>query len=139
MRRGRLVDMAKALELIEREIRGSFQEDNLLSIILFGSAVHSIIKAADFDILIVTKKLPPRDWIVAGKIKSALLGKTGKPVDFILIEEADLGYGSPFLYEVAQKNKVLWGKNVLPRIRETVQGITPIMRRGKKIGWKIAQ
>lgn len=129
----------KSLEIIEQEVRRTFQKENLLSIILFGSAVNSQKRAHDFDILVIAKRLPKRDWLVAGGIKSKLLGKVEKPVDIVLLEEKDLAYGSPFLFEVVRKNKVLWGKNIISFMSKKIQGITPLVRGGKKIGWEIAQ
>lgn|SRR3989344_972262 len=126
-------------QLIKNEIRKSVPASNLISILLFGSAVASNELARDYDLLIVTRKLPPHDWILAGKIKFNLLGKVDKPLDIVFMEERDLGYTSPFVYEVGQKSKVLYGKDITPQLRKASQKVSVFMKRGALLGWQIAE
>ncbi len=126
------------LQHIVAEIKRNITEDNLISIILFGSAVNSIISAHDFDILIITKNLPPKDWIVAGNIKANLLGKIQKPVDIIFLEEKDLVYPSAFLYEVTQKYQLMYGKDFLSTLKNATENVQIVVDEGNNIGWHIA-
>lgn len=125
-------------QLITTEIKKSLPAQNLISIILFGSAVTSDKSAHDYDILIVTRKLPPHNWILAGEIKYRLLGKINKPLDIVFMEERDLAYASPFIYEVGQKSKVLYGKNMGSAFRRMSKNIQVFAEGGRHIGWQVA-
>lgn len=126
-------------KLIESEIKRSVSAENLISIILFGSAVESNKSAQDYDILIVTKKMLSHDWILAGEIKYHLLGKVDKPLDIVFMEERDLGYTSPFIFEVGRKSRMLYGKNILPRFRKVSKSVKVLAEGGKPFGWQIAE
>jgi|SRR3989344_8740366 len=127
------------LELIEREIKHTIAKGTLVSVILFGSSVNSAKTAKDYDILIITKKLPKKEWVLAGKIKANLLDKVTKPIDIIFLEEKDLDYSNPLLYEVVQKHKLLYGKNVISKIKIITNNIHVLFEGGVKVGWQIAQ
>jgi len=124
--------------LIEKEIRKNILKKDIISIILFGSAVDSVEKANDYDFLIVTKKRIQLDWIIAGTIKYNLIGRVKKPVDIIFLEESDLKYGSPFLYEVGRKFKLISGKDISMQFKTINIGINPLMEGGCQVGWQVA-
>lgn len=127
------------LKLIEKEIIKSLAGKKVISVILFGSSVKSPKKAKDYDILIITKKLLPKEWLLAGKIKSNLLDKVAKPIDVVFLEEEDLNYSTPLLYEVTKKNMLLYGKDVISQIKRNSKNIHALFERGVKVGWQIAQ
>ncbi len=124
--------------LIEKEIRKNILKKDIISIILFGSAIDSVEKANDYDLLIVTKKRIQQDWIIAGTIKNNLIGKVKKPVDIVFLEESDLKYGSPFLYEVGHKCRLISGKDISGRFKTIGIVINPLMEGGCQVGWQIA-
>lgn len=128
---------AKDLGLIKKIIQKEL-EDNVVSVILFGSAAKSFKKANDYDILVITKNYPKDDFSLAWKIKYQLLGKITKPIDLIFQEIKDLDYPSPLFYE-ARSGKLVYGKNLFNKIKENSESISPIIQRGVKIGWQIAQ
>lgn len=113
--------------------------ENLSSVVLFGSAVSSPSSANDYDLLIITKKKIQKEWQIAGKIKAELIGKTDKPVDVVIMEEEDFKYPGPLMYEVCHKHKLLYGKNILPTKKAISKLVQPLFERGVKVGWKIAQ
>ncbi len=112
-------------------------DENLSSVVLFGSAVSSPSTANDYDFLIITKKRMHKEWQIAGKIKAGL--KTDKPVDVVIMEEEDFKYPGPLIYEVCHKHKLLYGKNILPTKKAISKLVKPLFERGVKIGWKVAQ
>lgn len=112
---------------------------NLVSIVLFGSAVTSAKKANDYDLLVITRTLPQAEWKIAGEIKAELMGIAKKAIDLVIMEVEDLTTPSPFLYEVANKNKLLYGPNIISSLKKNNDKIRPIFERGAKVGWKIAQ
>ncbi len=112
---------------------------NLISIVLFGSAVESVRTAQDYDILVVVKKLPSKEWLVAGEIKASLLAKLDKPLDLVFLEQKDLDFPSPFLYEVYLKHKLLYGEDVLFELGKVSDAVTVLVEGGVHVGWQIAQ
>ncbi|MEW5896270.1 MAG: nucleotidyltransferase domain-containing protein [Nanoarchaeota archaeon] len=125
-------------EIVKKELKNNLLKNNLVSVILFGSAVKSVKKANDYDIFILTKKYPKNDFYLAGKIKYQLLKKIAKPVDIIFLKEEDLNFPSPILYEI-QASKLVFGKDLSGKIRKISRAVSPIIQRGVKIGWKIAK
>ncbi|MBI4980443.1 nucleotidyltransferase domain-containing protein [Candidatus Woesearchaeota archaeon] len=111
--------------------------ENLSSVVLFGSAVSSAAQANDYDLLIITKKKIQKEWQLAGKIKADL--KTDKPVDVVIMEEEDFKYPGPLVYEVCHKHRLLYGKNILPTKKAISKLVKPLFERGVKVGWKVAQ
>lgn len=132
-----LVRKKKDFNLIVQVIKNVIEQGNLVSIILFGSAVESIQTAKDYDILIVVKKLPTKEWISAGKIKAFLIARLGKPLDIVFLEKEDLVFPSPFLYEVSKKNKVLYGEDIL--LSQINSGISVLHEGGVHVGWQVAE
>jgi len=125
---------------IVKEIEKNTPREDIVSIVLFGSAVLSIEKAHDYDILVITKTYV-KEWCnLAGKIRFNLMGKIDKPMDLIFVEEDDLRFPSPFIYEVSQKYQLLSGKDVFIGIKSWLEReISPLYDEGGiKIGWKIA-
>lgn len=114
-------------------------KSDLISVILFGSAATSMKTAQDYDLLVVTKKTPAKEWLLAGEIKASLMSSLDKPVDLIFMEEEELNYPSPLIYEICEKHKLLYGKNVLPPVKKMRKLIQPLFERGVKVGWKVAQ
>ncbi len=127
------------IELIEREIKNTIAKSTLVSVILFGSSVNSVKKANDYDVLIITKKLPQKEWLLAGKIKANLLGKVTKPIDLVFLEEEDLNYSTSLLYEVTKKNMLIYGRDVISQLKRNSKNIRALFERGVKVGWQIAQ
>jgi len=125
------------IQLIVREIKKNIPL-NIVSIILFGSAVKSVKTAEDYDFLIVTKKKFLQEWVLAGIIKNNLLGKIGKPIDLVFLEEKDLKYGSPFLYEVSKKSKLIFGNDISRQLKKVCNKINPLIKGGSQVGWQVA-
>ena len=136
LKRG-LVRKEKDFNLIVCSVKNFISQCNLVLIILFGSAVESIHTAKDYDVLIVVKKLPVKDWLLAGKIKAFLIAKLGKPLDIVFLEKEDLAFPSPFLYEVSKKNKVLYGEDIL-LLSNINRNISVLCEGGVNVGWQIA-
>lgn len=76
---------------------------------------------------------------MAGKIKASLLGKISKPVDIVFLQLDDLEYGSPFVYEITQNFRLLFGREVSSILKRSNVIIAPLRLRGVTIGWKIAE
>ncbi|MBI2669313.1 nucleotidyltransferase domain-containing protein [Candidatus Woesearchaeota archaeon] len=131
--------MVSPLNFIEEEIKRQVSPHNLKAIILFGSAVKSLKKANDYDLLILTAKKMAEDWKIAGKIKTELMPKLDKPVDIVFMEEDDLNYASPFLYEIGKKHRLIYGKDYSLQFKEQAGKVQVLTKGGVNIGWKIAQ
>jgi len=127
----------KDMDMIVSAIKSELKS-NLMSIILFGSSTKSIKKANDYDILIITKRNVKKDWELAGKIKHFLIHKVDKPIDIIFNDMSDLEFSSPLLYEASHQGKILYGENIISKIKKLTSNIKPILERGMKIGWQYA-
>lgn len=125
-------DLERIRTIIIREL------ENVESIYLFGSLVKgNFDESSDYDIAVVVKRSPDAYIGKISAIRYALLGKTGRPVDIIILDYEDLGVASPILYEILQHNRLLFGRDILPRIAHEVKMVHPIVMDGATVGYHV--
>lgn len=132
----RTPDSARDLEQIRtcilRELEG------VESIYLFGSLVKgNSDESSDYDIAVVVRRSPDAYIGKISALRYALLGKTGRPVDIIILDHDDLTVASPIVYEILQHNRLLFGREILPLVTRDVKRIHPIVRDGATVGYHV--
>lgn len=112
--------------------------EDIESIYLFGSLVKgNFDESSDYDIAVVVKRSPDAYIRKISAIRYALLGKTSRPVDIIILDHADLKVASPIVYEILQHNRLLFGRDILPLITHDVKMVSPIVMDGATVGYHV--
>lgn len=125
-------DLEQIRTIIIREL------GDIESIYLFGSLVKgNIDESSDYDIAVVMKNSPDAYIGKISAIRYALLGKTSRPVDIIILDYADLKVASPIVYEILQHNRLLFGRDILPLITRDVKMVHPIVMDGATVGYHV--
>lgn len=125
-------DLEQIRTIIIRELK------DVESIYLFGSLVKGDFdESSDYDIAVIVKRSPDAYIGKISAIRYALLGKTGRPVDIIILDYPDLGVASPIVYEILQHNRLLFGRDILPLISRDIKRVSPIVMDGATIGYHV--
>lgn len=117
-----------------------FLNGNLISIILFGSTARGDSNdCSDIDVCLVVKEYPKEDWKVGGMIKYRCLSEgLSKDVEPIFLDERDLQFPSPILYEISRDGQTISGRDILTELRTLCTQVKPIFTEGgEKVGWQI--
>lgn len=125
-------DLKKIEEAILKEL-GSVE-----AIYLFGSvAKETQNEKSDYDIAIFVKSPPADELDALTNIRLSLFGKITRPLEPFVLSLDDLKYSSPFLYEVYNNHRLLYGKNVIVKCKDIIKNIRPIVKNGVKIGYYV--
>ncbi|NOQ29276.1 MAG: hypothetical protein GQ566_04130 [Methanosarcinales archaeon] len=123
------------------EIIKTTVKQNIISIILFGSAAKGHLKKeSDIDLLIIVKEynetVCKEYW---KQIKKKGYQMLGIPIDPIFAEETALkDFTSPFYLDIIADGKMIYGKDVLDKTTFERYNIAPITTDGVRIGWRVS-
>jgi len=125
-------DLIKIKDAILKEI------DDVEAIYLFGSVARGTQnEKSDYDIVIFVKTQPSDKLDVLTNIRMGLFRKISRPLEPFILSLDDLGYPSPFLYEVYTNHRLLYGKNVIEKCKDVIKNVRPIIKNGVKIGYYV--
>lgn len=128
----RLEDLATIKQAILRELSG------VEAIYLFGSVAKGTEnKTSDYDILIFVKVMPNDDSNALANIRCAVSSKIKRPLEAFILNSNDIKYPSPFLFEVYNNHKLLYGKNVIERFTDLIKKMKPLYIEGVKVGYYV--
>jgi len=108
------------------------------AIYLFGSLVRGDADTgSDYDIAAVVGSVPEAYTESVASVRLALLGKTGRSVDLIILDHDDLKSDSPILYEISKHHRLIHGRDVLSRTAPGGRNVRPIVMDGATIGYHV--
>jgi len=108
------------------------------AIYLFGSLARGDADtSSDYDIAAVVQKVPEAYTEAIAAVRYALLGKTGRPVDLIVLDNDDLKSDSPILYEISRHHRLIHGRDVLSHAAKGGRNVRPIVMDGATIGYHV--
>lgn len=70
-------------------------------------------------------------------VRHALLGKTGRSVDLIILGHDELKSDSPILYEISKHHRLIHGRDVLSRAVPDGRNVRPIVMDSATIGYHV--
>jgi len=125
------------LELIKEAINKELPD--VEAIYLFGSVARgNYRKESDYDILVFVDKFPKKKIKSISKIRNDVSDHINRPLELFILELEDLKFPSPFLYEVYNNHRLIYGKNdVIKRCKEVIKNIKPFFLNGTKIGYHV--
>jgi len=125
-------DLEKIVIAILKEI------SSVEAIDLFGSITKGKEnERSDYDIAVILRDYPEKDFDIIARIRYSLLGKINRPLEILILGMDDLEYSSPFLYEIYHASRLLYGKDILLKCKNVVMNIKPIIAEGNKVGYHV--
>lgn len=125
-------DLETITAAVLREIEG------VEAVCLFGSLARGDAgTASDYDIAVIVGAVPEAYTESVAAVRYALLGKTGRSVDLIILDHEDLKSDSPIVYEILQHHRLIFGKDVLSKAGLEERKVRPIVMDGATIGYHV--
>lgn len=128
-----------SLDDIERIKTSVFGElDDVEAIYLFGStAKGDFVETSDYDLAIVVHQSPYNYIEKIARIRYTLLGKVSRPLDIIILDHDDFDFASPVIFEILQHNRLIFGRDILPRLAHNAKNVRPIVEGNVTIGYHV--
>lgn len=124
------------LEIIKQTILHELS--SVEAIYLFGSVANGTEnKDSDYDILIFVTDTPKDDSDDLSKLRCDVSLKIKRPLEAFILNAKDVKYASPFLFEVYNNHKLLYGKNVIGRFTSLIKKMKPLYIKGEKVGYYV--
>jgi len=112
--------------------------EDVEAIYLFGSLARGDADTgSDYDIAAVVRKVPGAYTESVAAVRYALLGRTQRPVDLIILDHDDLKSDSPILYEISRHHRLIHGRDVLSEAATGGRNVRPIVMDGATVGYHV--
>jgi predicted nucleotidyltransferase len=136
---GQTMDVATQEDLIKIKDSILKELNDVKAIYLFGSVAKGTQNEnSDYDVLVFVDKYPKNKIKSVIKVRNDVSDHISKPLELFILEMEDLNYPSPFLYEVYNNHRLIYGTNdVIKRCRDIIKNIKPLFMDGIKIGYHV--